>query len=183
MTAIVGLVDKGTVYIGGDSASVEPEIMMVHSVKGEKVFINGSFVYGFCKSFRAGQVLRYSFVPPKHPPKMDTVKYLSTLFTDKLRKTYEKSGYGGNDDEGDIGGCFILGYDGRLFIMYEDYNISEPADGFAAVGCADMACLGSLYSTKDKHPLIRIHTALTAAEHFSGGVRGPWTIKSIKGKK
>ena len=182
MTAIVGLVENGRVWIGADSASVESDRLVCYPVKCEKVFIKGQFIYGFSQSFRSGQVLRYSFIPPKHPKQMDTTEYLSTLFVDRLRKTYEKAGYGGKDEEGELGGHFVLGYNGKLFTMQDDYNVSESVDNYTAVGCADLACFGSLYSTEGKFPEERIRMALDAAKHFSGGVKEPFIIKSIKGE-
>lgn len=50
MTAIVGLVEKGNVYIGGDSAGVAG---LSISIRGdEKVFKVGPFIMGFTSSFR-----------------------------------------------------------------------------------------------------------------------------------
>lgn len=62
MTCIVGLVDKGSIYMGGDSAGVAG--LSVTTRADEKVFLNGPFIMGFTTSFRMGQILRYKFVPP-----------------------------------------------------------------------------------------------------------------------
>ncbi len=63
MTCIVGLVNKGRTYLGGDSAGVSGLDITVR--KDKKVFSNGEFVMGFTSSFRMGQVLQYDFVPPE----------------------------------------------------------------------------------------------------------------------
>lgn len=63
MTCIVGLVDQGNVWIGGDSAGVGGYDLMLRA--DQKVFRNGDFLMGFTSSFRMGQLLRYKLSPPK----------------------------------------------------------------------------------------------------------------------
>jgi hypothetical protein len=52
VTAIVGLVHEGTVYIGGDSAGVSGYSMTVRA--DAKVFTVGPYLLGFTTSFRMG---------------------------------------------------------------------------------------------------------------------------------
>lgn len=55
MTCVVGLVDKGTVYIGVDSAAVQGWTRRKSRVA--KVFHRGPFLIGYTTSFRMGQLL------------------------------------------------------------------------------------------------------------------------------
>jgi hypothetical protein len=50
MTCIVGLVDGGRVWLGGDSAGVSGWDLTVRADR--KVFRNGPYVMGFTTSFR-----------------------------------------------------------------------------------------------------------------------------------
>jgi len=63
MTCIVGLVENGKVYIGGDSAGVAG--LDITTRKDEKVFQKENMIFGFTSSFRMGQILRYSFKNPR----------------------------------------------------------------------------------------------------------------------
>ena len=52
MTCIVGLVENGKVYIGGDSAGVAGLDVRMRS--DEKVFTKGNMIFGYTSSFRMG---------------------------------------------------------------------------------------------------------------------------------
>ena len=69
-----------------------------------------------------------------------------------------------------------MGTHGRLFFVSADYQVGEPADPYAAVGCGDGYALGALHATEGGRmaPQRRLDAALAAAERFSNGVRGPF---------
>lgn len=178
MTAIAAITTGKKVYIGGDSAGVGGVSLTVR--KDPKVFKNGKFVMGFTSSFRMGQLLHYSFKPPKQPDKMDVDRYMNTKFIDAVRKCLKDGGYANTSNGVESGGCFIVGYKGSLFIVYNDFQVAMPAYNHCAVGCGDDLCTGSLFSTEGSgmKPEERIKKALSAAEAFSAGVRGPFLIVS-----
>jgi ATP-dependent protease HslVU (ClpYQ) peptidase subunit len=68
MTCIVGMVENGKVYIGGDSAGVSG--FDYHIREDQKVFQNGDMIFGFTSSFRMGQLLQYSLKIPDHDPRI-----------------------------------------------------------------------------------------------------------------
>ncbi|MBM0201808.1 hypothetical protein JNW90_00895 [Micromonospora sp. STR1s_5] len=171
MTAIVGLVHQGAVHIGGDSAGVGPG--WSSSIRAdEKVFRNGPYLMGFTSSFRMGQLLRYALDAPK--PGRDVERHMATVFVDAVRDTLRQGGWITQESGRDLGGVFLVGVAGRLFTIHGDFQVAEPADGYAAVGCGQDIALGSLYTTAGQNPRRRIRTALEAAAHFSAGVRGPF---------
>ena len=178
MTAIAGLVHEGKVYIGGDSAGVAG--LDLHLRADPKVFTVGEFVIGYTSSFRMGQLLRFAFTPPFHKPDVDAYRYMVTEWVDAVRQCFKNGGYATTKDGAEVGGTFLVGYRGRLFFIGNDYQVGEVADGFSAVGCGDNQCLGALYATKDAKmkPEARIELALSAAERFSAGVRGPFVVVS-----
>lgn len=181
MTAIAALLHDGKIYMGGDSAGVNVDGLALHVRKDPKVFINGPFIMGFTTSFRMGQLLRFSFTPPDHPGKMSIDRFMNTVFVDAVRKCLKKGGYAKVHSNVESGGTFLIGYMGKLYVMYDDYQIGISAANYESVGCGGDLCRGSLHATEgtDIEPKKRIKMALQAAEAFSGGVRGPFTIKSL----
>jgi hypothetical protein len=173
MTCIVGLVEDGKVYLGGDSAGVAGWALTVRA--DSKVFANGPYIMGFTSSFRMGQLLRYAFDPPT-PPDSDLDRFMATTFIDAVRKCLQMGGFAKKDSEVETGGNFLVGVSGRLFEIHTDYQVGEAVDGFSAAGCGEEIALGSLHATSyvGMAPHARVTLALQAAERFSAGVRGPF---------
>lgn len=176
MTCIVAIAEGGTVYMGGDSAGVSHLSLEIR--KNPKVFKNKDFVIGYTTSFRMGQLLQYAFTPPKRHPDEDLFEYMVTSFVDGVRETLKKGGFASKEDEVERGGNFIVGIEGRIFQIESDYQVSEIRDNFASCGCGYEIALGALYATEgeDQRPKDRLRVALEAAEHFSAGVRGPFSF-------
>jgi ATP-dependent protease HslVU (ClpYQ) peptidase subunit len=172
VTAIVGLVDSDSVYIGGDSAGVSGMSLTVRA--DAKVFRRSRYLFGFTTSFRMGQLIRYSMKLPT--PTRDLDGFMATTFVDALRDCLKAGGWALKDNEREEGGTFLVGVRGQLFAVYDDYQVAKAADGFAAVGCGDQVALGALYATARTglSPRRRVLSALAAAERFSAGVRGPF---------
>lgn len=182
MTCIVGLVDNSKMFIGGDSAGVADYDLQIRA--NEKVFQQGSFLMGFTTSFRMGQLLRYKFTPPQHPYEsdgklMDVYKYMVTVFIDAVRECLKNGGYARKESEKEVGGTFLVAYQGRLFAIQDDYQVAETVDDFITVGCGGQIANGALFATKGQPPEQRIRLALEAAERYSAGVRGPFHVLSI----
>lgn len=175
MTCIAGLVSDGIVYLAGDSAGCAGWDLTVR--KDPKVFVNGQYVMGFTHSFRMGQLLRYAFNPPA-PETSDLHGFMCTAFVDALRACLKDGGHATKDKEQEAGGLFLAGVAGRLFVIESDYQVAETADGYAAVGCGFQPARGALFATDGMEPVQRLGVAMSAAERFSNGVRGPFTIVS-----
>ncbi|MEV4436621.1 hypothetical protein [Streptomyces sp. NPDC049555] len=173
MTVIVGLVHNDRVHLGGDSAGVSGLRITVR--RDPKIFRNGPYAMGFTTSFRMGQLLHHAFKAPK--PKGDLDGFMATVFVDKLRTCLKNGGWARKDSEQEQAGTFLVGIHGRLFVIYDDYQIAEPADGYAAVGCGSEIALGALHATSalDVKPRKRLTLALVAAAHHSAGVCAPFT--------
>lgn len=175
MTCIAGLAINGVVYIGGDSAGVGGYSLTVRADR--KVFRNGEFVFGFTSSFRMGQLLHHSLVPPKRHPDTNVDKFMVTEFIDAVRKCLKDGGYASRENDVEAGGVFLVGYEGRLFRIDNDYQVGESADGIDAVGCGEDLAIGALSASAGK-PRDRVQMALQVAESRSAGVRGPFHIIS-----
>jgi ATP-dependent protease HslVU (ClpYQ) peptidase subunit len=181
MTCIVGYVDKDGVYIGGDSASVSQEDLSYNIISDEKVFSKGDFIFGFSTSFRMGQLLRYKLRVPTHPKGMDNTQYMVTLFIDAVKKCFEDNDY--VDMMTDDGGCFMVGYKGGLYVILSDYQVAQPKENFAALGCGEAFALGAMYASVEKEPIKKIEIALNASVAFSMGVKPPFKFIKLLNRK
>lgn len=178
MTCIVGLVENGVVYIGGDSAGTDG--WLSQTIRADsKVFRNGDFLFGFSGSFRMGQLLRFSFKAPYHRPEVETYEYMCTSFVDEVRKTLRDGGFARNESGEERGGFFLVGYRGRLFKIEWDYQVGESVDGYASVGIGADLALGALFVTSGTEPTQRITKALEASAYHNAGVRAPFVVLSV----
>jgi hypothetical protein len=181
VTCIVGVVQDGVVHIGGDSAGVDERYAL--TVRADcKVFRNGPFIMGFTSSFRMGQLLAHALKPPKRHPDEDVYAFMVTDFINAVRDCLKSGGYAEKHHEAEIGGTFLVGYEGRLFNIGPDYQVGEPVNGFDACGCGDLIAIGVLHALKDREPDpgVRVLEALKAAEQSSAGVRAPFHVISTK---
>lgn len=178
MTCIVGITLKsGSVLIGADSAGVSGLDLRIR--RDEKVFTNGDFIFGCTTSFRMIQLLRYKLTIPKRYPDTDVMAFMATTFIDAVRNTLKDGGFARKESEVESGGTFLVGYAGRLFSVYSDYQVAENIDGFDACGCGDFYALGSLKTTngyETERAKERLGIALDCASYFSAGVIGPYVF-------
>jgi ATP-dependent protease HslVU (ClpYQ) peptidase subunit len=177
LTAIAGFIHTdGRVWIGGDSAgSCGPDLTLRAD---PKIFRNGDFLFGFTSSFRMGQVLRYKFQPPERHDQ-EIFSYMVTTFVDAVRACLKEAGMASKDKEVESGGTFLIGYQGRLFLIDGDYQVEEPLDGYDACGSGHALARGALFATHGMEPAARITVALQAAERHNCMVRGPFVVESI----
>jgi len=177
MTCIVGLVQDGKVYMGGDSAGVSGLDIIVRSDR--KIFKNGPFLMGFTSSFRMGQLLAYKLKVPERKEYQDIMEYMVTEFVDAVRTTFKDGGYTFIKDSRETGGAFLVGYEGRLFQIESDFQVCESSYQYDACGCGTPYALGSLRNSYSLEPRERLQQALETAAHFSAGVCAPFFFEEI----
>lgn len=182
MTCIVGLVEDGKVYIGGDSAATTNYVTQTLTFR--KVFrYKDNCLMGYSGSVRMVNLLQYAFKMPDKPGDMSMECYFATLFADALRTTMKDAGNATKTNEQEqASGYFLVGYQERLFRIGFDYSVVEVAEGFDAIGSGNEVALGAMHATKDMSlvPQKRIELALQAASYFSSGVRGPFFIEELE---
>jgi hypothetical protein len=105
MTCIVGIVDKGKIYIGGDSAGLTGWDLCVRNDK--KVFVNNGFAMGFSSSFRMGQLLAYALKPPEIKPGDDLMRFMAVDFINAVRECLKSGGWASREKETENGGNFL----------------------------------------------------------------------------
>lgn len=178
MTCVAAVAENGKVYMSADSAGVNSRYFLT-TRKDPKIYRVGNFLFGYTSSFRMGQILGYKFTPPEHRPEVPVDRYMRTDFIDAIRAALKDGGYAQNRNGEESAGTFLVGYQGRIFQVNDDFQVGENVEAFDAVGCGDELALGALYATKGKKPKERLVKALEAAEAFSAGVRGPFITEVI----
>ena len=181
MTCIVGIVHGKKVFMGGDSAGIAGLSVVVR--KDPKVFVlENKLIIGYCGSFRMGQLMQYHLKVPRCPKSTDPMEFMVTRFVPVVRYLFGQGGFLTKKDETEYGGTFLVGYQGRLFAIEDDFQVGENFDGFEAVGCGAELAKGSLHTTAAlgvKDPTQRIAQALESASAYNAGVAAPWVIGSI----
>ena len=176
MSCIVGIVDSDQVWIGGDSAVSENDV--VKTLKHAKVFRRGKFLLGYVGDLRVGQLIRYKMKIPKIGSK-GLMKYMSTSFVDALRKCLKENGAIKIEDSvEESSNKWLVGIDGRLFEIGHSFEVSEEV--YTAIGS------GQEFATGVLHDLIThqrelgyeeiIKRSLGASAHFCASVAGPFLI-------
>lgn len=184
MTCIVAIAQNGTVYMGSDHAASDDKTGWIISRREPKCFKVGQYGIAFTDSFRMGQILQYSWTPPKYTPTKTNSgldKFMRTKFIDSVKSAFKDGGYGsiGGADE-DTGGIFIVGVCGRLFTIDEDFHVGENVVNYMAEGSGGQIALGALHATKNqKNPRLRLKAALEAATEFNMNVSGPYTYIQV----
>lgn len=183
MTCIVAYANGlGKVWMGGDSAGVAGHSLVQRA--DEKVFRNGDFLFGFTSSFRMGQILRYRFKPPRRHPNDDVVEFMSTAFVDDVRACLKEYAFSTVREGVERGGMFLVGFEGRIFKVEEDFQVGISVHPFDACGCGDDIALGAMLSLINANAGMAgeqlVKSALMAAETFSSGVRGPFLVIESK---
>lgn len=189
MTCIVGLVHKGKVYMGADSAGSDDRT--TRSIRVPKLFrINVSlkhrehcFLIAYTHSFRFGQIVNFHlkpFLAAAADLNYSPGEYMVTVFVAALREALKAHGFMGKDDEGfDFGGTMMVGYCGHLYSIYTDFQVNEFADDMDALGSGHMFALGAMAATPRLSPEKRIRTALEAAGRFDRTVCGPYHVEVL----
>lgn len=176
MTCIVGLETPEGVFIGGDSAGSNGQLLHIRA--DEKVFHNGPFIMGFCGSFRMGQLLRYSLQLPEFQEDQDLMQFMCVDFINAVRTCLKEGGFAKNQAGNESGGLFLVGFKNRLFRVDSDYQVGLIADGYAAIGSGEGYALGALHALQyqDMAPEDKVYMALDAADEFTGSVSHPFLI-------
>ncbi len=178
MTCIIGLKcrESGKVYIGGDSAGSDGENVQVRAER--KVFQVGEFLIGFTTSFRMGNLLRYSFVPPKqHLKEMNDFAFIVSQFIPAVQECLDKGGWTKVENCQSQGGTFLLGYRDELYLIENEFSVGKLVDNIAAIGCGDQVALGAMYAMPKVPPKKRIIEALKIAAHLRNSIRPPFVVK------
>lgn len=171
--------------MGSDHAASDDKTGWIISRKEPKCFKVGQYAIAFTDSFRMGQILQYAWTPPKYTPTKTNSgldKFMRTKFIESVKQAFKDGGYGsiGSSSDEDTGGIFIVGLEGRIFTIDEDFHVGENVVNYMAEGSGGQIALGALHATKhQKNPKLRIKAALEAATEFNMAVAAPYTYIQV----
>lgn len=180
MTCIVGMVVNKRVYMSGDH--IATNLWAETHYNKQKVFFKDEFLIGICGSFRFGQLLEYTWVPPKRTRKDKTdLDYVINKVVPSWMELYKKHGFlkteTGEDNGRVAGGTLLLGYNSHLYTVQDDFSVIEDSRGYDAVGCGEEVAKGALYvlhDNMDMSPEEKLRKALEASEQLCAPVKVDW---------
>lgn len=178
MTCVVGLVHKGSVHIGVDSAAVQGWTR--RTSKLPKVFRRGPFLIGYTTSFRMGQLLEHHLTVPEQEAGQDDLAFMVTQFIERVRALLKEKGFTRVESNTEKGGQFLVGYRGHLYTVESDFQVGKQAEGYDAIGSGAEFALGAMRALPDLPPGKRLRKALEVAAHFNMGVSAPFTVATLK---
>lgn len=174
MTAILGYTNGNTVWIGGDSLTIDTGSYSKWVDTEEKVFVypgSWDFVFGVAGSCLPGQLLRHNLRPYQCVAGKEGFCF---DVLPQIRATLESL----PDDERDFE--IMVGYRGHLFVIDPNLVVHEPRSGLAAIGCGGAYALGYLNalmdSDQDTAAEDLIKESLVATAKHSAAVGPPFVV-------
>jgi hypothetical protein len=189
VTCIVGFVDKktGKVYIGAERGlfdddnhyvSPEPKILK------KKIGVYNSkpiyMIIGNAGDIKPGNIVTHwqtgklNYDPTKQTPH----EFIVTVFIQSLKKLFDKNGYKKPENFE-----LIVGFDGAIFLIAEDYSVIIPAEYGVGCGSAHVPAIGALFAMNNLklkiQPKKKIQIAIEAAIGISNFAKGPIDILMV----
>jgi len=179
ITCIVGIVENGVVYIGGDSAGIDKE-HNITIIAQDKVNRRNGLLIGFSGQFRASQIVLYSAEIP-NPKNHDLTpeQYMCGLLVPEIQKTLKMNGsIKTKNDQEMMGADFLFGFNGKLFGLQNDFGVIDALDDHLAIGRGSDYAFGALHVlfNEDINPEEKLFKALEASEYYNGGVKKPFIV-------
>jgi ATP-dependent protease HslVU (ClpYQ) peptidase subunit len=170
MTCVVGVIARGHVYMGGDSA-VSNDDGDLEICREPKVWRAGRLAIGHAGSDAYSSALRWRLEWPTVPratadldrwANVDLVRQIKTLA-----------------DEADCDGeAVMVGVRGRIYVVtiFETLSVARPRPDYAAIGSGFPHAISVLdaYAETLLAPKTKIRRALECAERRRTDVKRPW---------
>jgi ATP-dependent protease HslVU (ClpYQ) peptidase subunit len=180
ITCIVGLVENGTVYLGGDSATSRGNRRIIKNKS--KVVKRGEFIMGGSGLAVVSQLMHHTTTLPPLYENQECLDYMVNTFLPMFRKTIKEAGQMTIEDHRETTqNNFLIGFRGHLFSIGIDLNVIECIDNYDSIGSGEEFALGVLYATEDSKlkPEERLMKALECAAYHNHYVYPPFEIESI----
>jgi ATP-dependent protease HslVU (ClpYQ) peptidase subunit len=175
MTCILGLKRDGKVYMGSDSRYLDG--WHIHRSPNPKIFRVGNMLIGTSGSNRVSDILQYNLIVEEEDMWPDNpAEYVAREVIPEMQACLkEHDGMEGMKDS-----AIMVAYQGCLFIIGEDFSLSE-IESYEAIGAGAKYALGYIYAMHKTAFLPRelIEKALECAAYFSASCAGPWVVDHI----
>jgi ATP-dependent protease HslVU (ClpYQ) peptidase subunit len=179
MTCVIGYHTDDGIWIGADSAGTDG--FGGRTMRADtKVFTNGPMLFGFCGSFRMGQLLRYALTPPPQPEGVSDFQYMVTTFIDEVRSVLKKGGYTYIKNNEEVGGDFIVAYKDKLYHVEEDFQVGLSTRSYVAIGSGADVAHGAMAVSAEEDPVKKIKAALKASSEHNAYVAPPFVVRKHK---
>jgi len=179
MTCIIGMVEKGIVYMGADSLGSNGWTKDVFSTP--KLFTKEDMLIGYTTSYRFGQLLQYDWSVPERSSKIESdTEYLVKEIVKSIRNLLGSSGAKHVKDSIDEGGNCLIGYRGHIYELQPDFSILTAASDVMVVGSGEQIAMGAMHALDIMEPKKRIKKALDITSELVTSVGGPYLIESLK---
>lgn len=138
MTCIIGYIDEnGVGHMAGDTAGTAVSQHYRTDNVHAKVFNNNGMLIGYTSSFRMGQILEHSFIPPEHVTGLSDYQYMVKCVVPAIRKAFVDESFMGKEEK--HGGSFLIIYNSKLFVVQEDFAVFERPNNFDSCGSGFIA--------------------------------------------
>lgn len=143
------------------------------------MFHRNGMTFGFCGSFRMGQLLRFGLDPLEHPGKMDDFEFMATCFINDVRATLRLGGYSHIKDNEEIGGNFLVAYREGLYEIECDFQVGISTRDYVCIGSGSDVANGAMgiLVGQEVAPVQAIKSALAIASKHDAYVAPPFVVK------
>ena len=171
MSVVAGLVTGGVVWLAGDSL-VDDDGVVFEALDSPKVFEWNEFVFGVCGDARVCDLVYVVFDPPIDSGNLSPYHYMVAEFIPELRRVLIDGGavpehMRASDEETEDGFEMVVGYEGILFLIGDDFSVCTLTSPYYAIGAGGVFALASLAATSAvgqiKDPAKRVEKACVAA--------------------
>lgn len=184
MTSVLAVIKGDTSFIGADTLAYES----THKTVGQdKVFIKENMLVGVSGSYAILNCFRYHLNLPKRAPSSTPEEYIHKQVYKALRNIlieYDLL----NLEEGipSMDGQIIMAYEGKLFVVQEDFSILEPKSHYYSIGSGTDHCLAAYLAldlnVTGVNTLDKIKEAIRITSFFCPSVSADTTTLKLKHK-
>lgn len=177
MTCIIGMVQDGKVYIGGDSRTSRGNNLYITQRK--KVFRVGEFIIGSMGSIRMSNVLQHQFFP--NPIEIENIdRYMVVDFVEKLRTVLKETGVSTNEGNVESSAEFLVGVRGKLYRVASDFQVDKEVFDIMATGSGENHAMGAMLALDGLAPEQRILRSLEIVSQLDSSVSAPFHIEVLE---
>lgn len=184
MTCVIGYQTDDGIWIGADSAgSTEYGAQTIRA--DTKVFYHGPMLFGFCGSYRMGQLLRYNLELSPHPKGMDDYEYMVRHFIEDVRDVLHDGGFTKIKNNVEMGGFFIVAYKDGLYQIEDDFQVGVNTRDYVCIGSGEEYAYGAMavLTETTEDPVKVIKRALKVSADNNAFVAPPFLVKKHKGEE
>jgi ATP-dependent protease HslVU (ClpYQ) peptidase subunit len=185
MTCIVGIVQNNEVWLGGDRAMTHSGLQQ-DLIKEPKIFVKNHIGFGVCGLPKVMDIIKYVVELPDNVEGIVGKTFLVSKVVPAIRDCLKQHDSTITFDDGQIGfnGSILVGYDGHLYTMECNFQLTESERNFMAIGSGAEPAIGSLMTTRScRSPHKRILQALKTSADNNAGVRAPFDVIKLSSNK